>query len=273
MLSPEAREQSIHEQYVFVSIPVDSPQWHGYLAIEVQNTFWLSSAWRAVSDAGLIGTLFDGRGSVIISNQHGSHALDMSQSEIRDANYAGKLDVGAAIGYGTLTVIKDMGLKEPYSSQVPLGTSEVAEDLTYYFATSEQVPSAVALGVLMEKNNTVKQAGGFIVQLMPFAEEEVISALEEKIAKITSVTDMLEKGMTPEDILEFVLGDLGVEITDKVPTKFYCNCSKERVTKALMGINKAEIKDMINEGKDIEVNCHFCNTNYNFSVEELKKLL
>ena len=125
----------------------------------------------------------------------------------------------------------------------------------------------------MEKNNTVKQAGGFIVQLMPFAEEEVISALEEKIAKITSVTDLLEKGMTPEDILEFVLGDLGVEITDKVPTQFYCNCSKERVTKALMGINKAEIEDMINEGKDIEVNCHFCNTNYNFSVEELKKLL
>ena len=125
----------------------------------------------------------------------------------------------------------------------------------------------------MCSSDLVKQAGGFIVQLMPFAEEEVISALEEKIAKITSVTDMLEKGMTPEDILEFVLGDLGVEITDKVPTQFYCNCSKERVTKALMGINKAEIKDMINEGKDIEVNCHFCNTNYNFSVEELKKLL
>ena len=125
----------------------------------------------------------------------------------------------------------------------------------------------------MEKNNTVKQAGGFIVQLMPFAEEEVISALEEKIAKITSVTDMLEKGMTPEDILEFVLGDLGVEITDKVPTKFYCNCSKERVTKALMGINKAEIKDMINEGKDIEVNCHFCNTAYTFTPQELQELL
>lgn len=130
-----------------------------------------------------------------------------------------------------------------------------------------------SFGCFDGKNNTVKQAGGFIVQLMPFAEEEVISTLEEKIAKITSVTDLLEKGMTPEDILEFVLGDLGVEITDKVPTQFYCNCSKERVTKALMGINKAEIKDMINEGKDIEVNCHFCNTNYNFSVEELKKLL
>lgn len=150
---------------------------------------------------------------------------------------------------------------------------KTAEDLTYYFATSEQVPSSSSVRCSDGKNNTVKQAGGFIVQLMPFAEEEVISALEEKIAKITSVTDMLEKGMTPEDILEFVLGDLGVEITDKVPTQFYCNCSKERVTKALMGINKAEIKDMINEGKDIEVNCHFCNTNYNFSVEELKKLL
>ena len=213
-------------------------------------------------------------GVTVTADSHGNvKGYVGNPNVIIPANYAGKLDVGAAIGYGTLTVIKDMGLKEAYSSQVPLGTSEVAEDLTYYFATSEQVPSAVALGVLMEKNNTVKQAGGFIVQLMPFAEEEVISALEEKIAKITSVTDMLEKGMTPEDILEFVLGDLGVEITDKVPTQFYCNCSKERVTKALMGINKDEIKDMINEGKDIEVNCHFCNTNYNFSVEELKKLL
>ena len=213
-------------------------------------------------------------GVTVTADSHGNvKGYVGNPNVIIPANYAGKLDVGAAIGYGTLTVIKDMGLKEPYSSQVPLGTSEVAEDLTYYFATSEQVPSAVALGVLMEKNNTVKQAGGFIVQLMPFAEEEVISTLEEKIAKITSVTDLLEKGMTPEDILEFVLGDLGVEITDKVPTQFYCNCSKERVTKALMGINKAEIKDMINEGKDIEVNCHFCNTNYNFSVEELKKLL
>ena len=188
-------------------------------------------------------------------------------------NAQGKLDVSGALGPGFLNVIKDIGLREPYNGQTHLVSGEIAEDLTYYFATSEQVPSAVGLGVLMSKDNTVKQAGGFIVQLMPFAEEEVISTLEEKIAKITSVTDLLEKGMTPEDILEFVLGDLGVEITDKVPTQFYCNCSKERVTKALMGINKAEIKDMINEGKDIEVNCHFCNTNYNFSVEELKKLL
>lgn len=188
-------------------------------------------------------------------------------------NYLGKLDVGAAIGYGTMTVIKDLGMKEPYSSQVALTTSEVAEDLTYYFASSEQVPSAVALGVLMEKNNTVKQAGGFIIQLMPFADDSIVNALEEKISKITSVTNLLEQGMTPEDILEEVLGEFGVEILDKMPTKFDCNCSKERVEKVLISIGKKEIQEMIDEGKDIEVNCHFCNTNYNFTVEELKKLI
>ncbi len=187
-------------------------------------------------------------------------------------NYAGKLDVGAAIGYGTLTVTKDLGLKEPYASQVPLGTSEIAEDLTFYFAKSEQVPSAVGLGVLMNKENTVRQAGGFIIQLMPFASEKVISTLENRIEKIHSVTDMLEAGMMPEDILREVLGDLGLDITDKIPTQFYCNCSKERVSKALVSIGKKDLQEMIDEGKDIEVNCHFCNTNYVFSVEDLKKI-
>ena len=139
-------------------------------------------------------------------------------------NYLGKLDVGGAIGYGTMTVIKDLGMKEPYVSQVALTTSEVAEDLTYYFASSEQVPSAVALGVLMEKNNTVKQAGGFIIQLMPFADDKIVNILEEKIAKITSVTEMLEKGMTPEDIINEILGEFGVEFNEKVPTQFSCNC-------------------------------------------------
>ncbi len=188
------------------------------------------------------------------------------------ANYAGKLDVGAAIGYGTLTVIKDMGLKEPYSSQVPLGTSEVAEDLTYYFAASEQVPSAVGLGVLMSKDNTVKQAGGFIVQLMPFADEEVISKLEERVNSISSVTEMLEKGMTPENILREVMGDMDVEFTDKIDTGFECNCSKEKVARALAGLSKKDMEDIINDGKEIEVKCDFCNTTYKFSVEELKKL-
>ena len=159
------------------------------------------------------------------------------------ANYAGKLDVGAAIGYGTLTVIKDMGLKEPYVSQVPLGTSEVAEDLTYYFASSEQVPSAVGLGVLMSKDNTVKQAGGFIVQLMPFADEEVINKLEERVNNISSVTEMLEKGMTPEDILKEVMGDMDVEFTDKIETGFVCNCGKEKIAKALANCKAVAVMD------------------------------
>lgn len=188
------------------------------------------------------------------------------------ANYAGKLDVGAAIGYGTLTVIKDMGLKEPYVSQVPLGTSEVAEDLTYYFASSEQVPSAVGLGVLMSKDNTVKQAGGFIVQLMPFADEEVINKLEERVNNISSVTEMLEKGMTPEDILKEVMGDMDVEFTDKIDTGFVCNCSKEKIAKALASISKKDMDEIINDGKEIEVKCDFCNTTYKFSVEELQTL-
>ena len=188
------------------------------------------------------------------------------------ANYAGKLDVGAAIGYGTLTVIKDMGLKEQYVSQVPLGTSEVAEDLTYYFASSEQVPSAVGLGVLMSKDNTVKQAGGFIVQLMPFADEEVINKLEERVNNISSVTEMLEKGMTPEDILKEVMGDMDVEFTDKIETGFVCNCGKEKIAKALAGISKKDMDEIINDGKEIEVKCDFCNTTYKFSVEELQTL-
>ena len=188
------------------------------------------------------------------------------------ANYAGKLDVGAAIGYGTLTVIKDMGLKEPYVSQVPLGTSEVAEDLTYYFASSEQVPSAVGLGVLMSKDNTVKQAGGFIVQIMPFADEEVINKLEERVNNISSVTEMLEKGMTPEDILKEVMGDMDVEFTDKIETGFVCNCGKEKIAKALASISKKDMDEIINDGKEIEVKCDFCNTTYKFSVEELQTL-
>ena len=186
---------------------------------------------------------------------------------------AGKLDVGGSIGNGMLSVIKDMGLKEPYVGQTVLQTGEIAEDLTYYFATSEQVPSGVGLGVLMNKDNTVKQAGGFIVQLMPFASEEVLTRLEENLLKITSVTSMLDAGDSPEMILERVLEGLDVEITDKVPTQFYCNCDKKRVEKAIISIGKKEIKEMIAEEKPITVNCHFCNTDYTFEVEELKDIL
>ena len=191
---------------------------------------------------------------------------------ILPANAVGKLDVAGAIGKGSLRVIKDMGLKEPYVGQTLLQTGEIAEDLTYYFAASEQVPSSVGLGVLMERDNTVKQAGGFIVQLMPFAEEGVIDRLEENLSKITSVTALLEAGNTPEQILGQLLAGLNMEITDTIPTAFVCGCSKKRVEKALISIGKEELKDMIEEGKEIEVNCHFCNQNYCFSVEELKQL-
>lgn len=189
------------------------------------------------------------------------------------ANSKGKLDVAGAVGVGFLNVIKDMGMKEPYSGQTMLQTSEIAEDLTYYFATSEQVPSSVGLGVLMEKNNVVKQAGGFIIQLMPFAEESVIASLEDKLKHVNSVTTMLDQGMNPEQILSYLLGDLGLEILDTIPTRFYCNCSKKRVEKAIISIGEKDIKEMIADGKEIEVKCHFCNTAYQFTVDELKHML
>ena len=186
---------------------------------------------------------------------------------------AGKLDVASALDLGVLSVIKDMGLKEPYVGQTILQTSEIAEDLTYYFATSEQVPSSVGLGVLMEKDNTVKQAGGFIVQLMPFVEDSVIDKLEANIKKISSVTAMLDKGYKPEKILEEVLAGMDIEIMDTIPTQFYCNCSKERIEKAIVSIGRKDIQEMIDDGETIEVNCHFCNKNYPFTVEELKEII
>ena len=185
----------------------------------------------------------------------------------------GKLDVAGAVGIGVLSVIKDIGLKEPYVGDTILITSEIADDLTYYFATSEQVPSSVGLGVLMNKDNTVRQAGGFIVQLMPFAEEEVISKLEENVSKIDSVTNLLEQGHTPESLLEKVLEGFDMQINEKTDTRFHCNCTRERVEKALISIGRKELNEMIQEGKPIEMNCHFCNTNYNFTVEELKEIL
>ena len=189
------------------------------------------------------------------------------------ANDKGKLDVAGAVGIGILNVIKDIGMKEPYVGQTALQTSEIAEDLTYYFATSEQIPSSVGLGVLMNKDNTVRQAGGFIIQVMPFAEDEVITALENKLSTVSSITSMLDAGMTPENILEELFEGLSLDIMDKVPTAFSCNCSRERVEKALISVGKSEIQSMIDDNEPIEMNCHFCNTKYVFEVEELKRLL
>ncbi len=194
---------------------------------------------------------------------------------ILPANNKGKLDVASAVGQGILSVIKDMGMKEPYNGQTVLQTSEIAEDLTYYFATSEQVPSSVGLGVLMERDNTVKQAGGFIIQLMPFADDAVITALEQRLSEVQSVTAMLDAGNTPEMILEQLLDGLDgakLEVLDRVPTRFYCNCDKKRVEKAIISVGKKDIQEMIQDGKEIEVKCHFCNAAYIFSVDELKDI-
>ncbi len=187
-------------------------------------------------------------------------------------NEKGKLDVGGALGLGVMSVIKDMGLKEPYVGQIALQTGEIAEDLTYYFATSEQVPSAVGLGVLVDKDGSVKQAGGFIIQLMPFTQEEIIDRLEKKITEISSVTEMLEAGNTPEQMLEMILGEFGLEITDTVESGFCCDCSKERVSRAIATLSKKDLDEIINDGEAIEVKCQFCNKAYHFEVDELKEM-
>ena len=185
----------------------------------------------------------------------------------------GKLDVGAGMGLGVMNVIKDMGLKEPYVGQTVLQTGEIGDDLTYYFATSEQTPASVGVGVLVDRDYSVKQAGGFIVQLMPFATDEVIEALEKNLGSIKSVTSMFEEGLTVEEIVAKIFADMEYEILDKMDIGYHCNCSKEKVTKAIISIGKKEIQEMIDDNKPIEVNCHFCNTNYVFSVDELKQML
>ena len=185
---------------------------------------------------------------------------------------AGKLDVGAAVGRGTLTVSMDLGLKEPYNGQVEIQTGEIGDDLAYYYTVSEQTPSAVGLGVMVDRDSSVKHAGGFIIQIMPDAAEETISALEAKIAEAGPVTEMMEEGMSPEDILTYYLGDLDLKITEKLPVRYYCGCSKERVAGVLATISTDDLEEMINDGEEIEVKCYFCNSAYKFSTDELKKI-
>lgn len=188
-------------------------------------------------------------------------------------NDKGKLDVGGALDLGVLSVIKDIGLKEPYIGQTILITGEIAEDITYYYATSEQIPSSVALGVLMNKDNTVRQAGGFMIQLMPGAGDETAEALEKKIGEIDGITSMLDKGMSPEDILTYILGDFGLRINERTDCSYRCDCSRERVLRALLSIGKKDLEEMIEENKDVEMECHFCGRKYTFTTEELKELV
>lgn len=205
-----------------------------------------------------------------------SHGRVKGYADIPDvilpANALGKLDVGGAVGRGTLSVVRDLGLKDPYVGQTLIQTGEIAEDLTYYFATSEQVPSTVGLGVLMERSNTVRQAGGFIVQLMPYAEERVIDRLEQNMRGISSVTAMLDEGKTPEQMLEILLKGLSLQVTDTMPVEFFCDCSREKIEKVLISLGEKELGDMVEEGEEVEVNCSFCSRHYLFNVDELERL-
>ncbi len=187
--------------------------------------------------------------------------------------YEGKLDVSKAIGKGNISVIKDIGLKEPYCGQIELVSGEIAEDLTYYFAKSEQTPSAVGLGVLIDRDTTVMASGGFIIQLMPDAGDEIALKLEEKINRTPYVTTLLDMGYTPEDILKLILGDFNLEINEKKEMRFYCNCSRERVEKALISLGKDELTKIIEEDKKAQLHCHFCNKEYNFNDDELREIL
>ncbi|MBE6925767.1 MAG: Hsp33 family molecular chaperone HslO [Ruminococcaceae bacterium] len=188
--------------------------------------------------------------------------------------HPGKLDVGATVGTdGTLTVIRDLQMKEPYVGSVPLVSGEIGDDVTRYFAQSEQTPTACALGVLVDRDQSVKVAGGYLIQLLPGAPEETIDMVERGIQKAGAVTAMLEQGMTPEDILGVVLGDLGVVFMETAPIEYRCYCSRERVTAALISLGKKELTEIMEEGKAFPVECQFCDTVYAFTPEDVKAIL
>lgn len=195
-------------------------------------------------------------------------------SVILPPNKDGKFDVGGAVGHGVLHVLKDIGLKEPYAGEVEIQTGEIAQDLTYYFAVSEQIPSVVALGVLVNRDDySIRESGGYIIQLMPDCPEEIVAELEKACISAPSVTTMLKNGGTPESILTDLLSPLDVRILEQMPVRFHCDCSRNRVTKALIAMGSKEIQSLIDEGKPATLNCHFCNTDYTFSVDELKDVL
>ncbi len=188
--------------------------------------------------------------------------------------YAGKLDVGAAVGTdGMLTVIRDLQMKEPYIGSVALVSGEIADDVTAYFAQSEQTPTACALGVLVDTDQSVKVAGGYLIQLLPGTPDEVIDKLEAGIQKAGAVTPMLEEGLSPEEILRRVLADFETEFLETTPVEYRCYCSRERVLQTLITIGKKDLQELVEDNKPIRVECQFCDNVYEFSPQELKTLL
>ncbi|PID20424.1 Hsp33 family molecular chaperone HslO [Sporosarcina sp. P3] len=244
---------------------------------------------RTISAAVMMGAMLKGDDSITVKIQGdgplGPIVVDANaKGEVRGyatnpqthlpLNEQGKLDVRGAVGTeGTLSVVKDLGLKDYFTGQVPIISGEIAEDFTQYMVVSEQVPSAVALGVLVDPDNTVKASGGFILQVMPGATEETIELLEERIANMTAISTMIDNGLTPEGILTEVLGQENVEFLSKVDVKFDCECSKERFSEAIKGLGAEEIQAMIDEDHGAEAQCHFCLEKYQFSEQELQELL
>ncbi|MBP3629850.1 Hsp33 family molecular chaperone HslO [Anaerotignum sp.] len=260
-------------------------------AREVHHTSPVASAalGRMLTAAAMMGSMLKGDKDILTLQVRGEGPLQgivvTSDSKAQVKGYVfnpsveipdlipGKLNVSGAIGAGHLSVIKDIGMREPYAGKIELVTGEIAEDLTYYFAQSEQTPSAIGLGVLVETDTSIRRAGGFIIQLLPDATDEMIDKLEKKLATIPYVSDLLDMGQTPEGILEMILGDFDLKIMDTIPTAFYCNCTRERVEKALISIGKEELEKIIREDKKANLHCHFCSKEYDFNEEQLVALL
>ena len=260
-------------------------------AREVHHTSPVASAalGRMLTAAAMMGSMLKGDKDILTLQVRGEGPLQgivvTSDSKAQVKGYVfnpsveipdlipGKLNVSGAIGAGHLSVIKDIGMREPYAGKIELVTGEIAEDLTYYFAQSEQTPSAIGLGVLVETDTSLRRAGGFIIQLLPDATDEMIDKLEKKLATIPYVSDLLDMGQTPEGILEMILGDFDLKIMDTIPTAFYCNCTRERVEKALISIGKEELEKIIREDKKANLHCHFCSKEYDFNEEQLVALL
>ncbi|MEG0470944.1 MAG: Hsp33 family molecular chaperone HslO [Solibacillus sp.] len=222
-----------------------------------------------INGGGPLGTI------LVDTNANGEVRGYVSNPQIHfDLNEQGKLDVKRAVGTdGLMTVSKDIGLQHPFVGQIPLVSGEIGEDFTSYLFNSEQTASAVGVGVLVNPDNTIQTAGGFIIQLLPGADEEIISAIEERLKGIAPISSMIADGMTPEQILEQVLGEDNVKVLDKMPVQFQCQCSEERVTNAIVSLGNEEIQDMIETDGKAEANCHFCNENYHFTKEDLEKLM
>ena len=260
-------------------------------AREVHHTSPVASAalGRMLTAAAMMGSMLKGDKDILTLQVRGEGPLQgivvTSDSKAQVKGYVfnpgvevpdlipGKLNVSGAIGPGHMSIIKDIGMREPYAGKIELVTGEIAEDLTYYFAQSEQTPSAIGLGVLVETDTSIRRAGGFIIQLLPDATDEMIDKLEKKLATIPYVSDLLDMGQTPEGILEMILGDFDLKIMDTIPTAFYCNCTKERVEKALISIGKEELEKIIREDKKANLHCHFCSKEYDFNEEQLVALL